>query len=433
MSESKSQTVDLVVHSARQLLTLAGGPQRGSRLGDLGLIEEGALALAGGVIVDVGPSPDLLRRYPDAGRLDASGQVVMPGFVDCHTHLVWAGDRAAEFEMRLQGASYMEIMQAGGGITSTVRQTKSASFESLLQQSEARADRMLAHGTTTAEAKTGYGLELEAEIRLLDVILALDWKHPLALIPTFLGAHAVPQSFAGRAQAYADLVSRTMLPEVKRWWEVHGGARPLPFVDVFCEEGAFNLEQSRQILEEAGRLGFPLKLHVDEFKTLGGAKLALDLGAASADHMVCTPMKEIRAFGRSETVAVALPATPFGLAEADYTPARQLIAANALLAVGSDLNPGTAWCESMQLVIALACRYLKLTPAQAIACTTINAAAALQLQGSLGSLEIGKQADVIGLQVPDFRHLGYRFGTNLVSWVVKSGKLVFPREDSLGR
>jgi imidazolonepropionase len=427
------QPVDLVIHSAGQLLTLAGGPQRGSRLGDLGLIEQGAIALAGDTIAEVGLTMDLLERHPDARRLDASDQVVMPGFVDCHTHLVWAGDRAAEFEMRLRGATYMEIMQAGGGISSTVRQTRSASLESLLQQSEQRADQMLAHGTTTAEAKTGYGLELQAELRLLEAILALDHKHQLALVPTFLGAHAVPPEFAGKAQGYTDLISQTMIPAVGRWWATHAADRPLPFVDVFCEEGAFNLEQSRQILEAAASEGFPLKLHVDEFKSLGGARLAIELSATSADHMVCTPADEILAFGESGTVAVALPATPFGLAEAHYTPAKELIAAGALLAVGSDLNPGTAWCESMQLVIALACRYLGLTPAQAIASTTINAAAALRLQGSIGSLETGKQADIIGLNVPDYRHLGYRFGTNLVSWVIKSGKLIFPREGGVGR
>jgi imidazolonepropionase len=410
-----------VLHSASQLLTLAGGPQRGPALGDLGIIENGAVAWRGEAILAVGPTKEIIRRHPGAKRIDAGGRVVMPGFVDPHTHLVWAGDRAGEFEQRLLGASYQEIMAAGGGIVSTVRQTRAAPVEALVQAAQPRAWRMLAHGTTTAEAKTGYGLDTQTELRILEAVLRLDASTPLRLAPTFLGAHAVPPEYAGRTNDYVQLLIDDMLPAVRAWWAEHAPDRQLPFVDVFCEVGAFDLAQTRCILERARALGFPLKIHADEFAGLGGTGLAVELGAISADHLVHTPPEDIAELGRSATVAVALPCTPFGLAEREYTPARALIEAGACLALASDLNPGTAWCESMQFVIALACRTLRLTPAQAIAASTINGAAALGLQDHIGSLEPSKQADLLVLDVSDYRHLGYRFGTNLVSKVFRAG------------
>jgi imidazolonepropionase len=283
---------------------------------------------------------------------------------------------------------------------------------------------MLAHGTTTAETKTGYGLQTEAELRMLDTILQLDKQGPIELAPTFLGAHAIPQEYAERPEAYVDHLCGTMLPAVKQWWEENAVGRSLPFVDVFCEKGAFSLEQSRRILVRAQSLGFPLKIHADEFEGLGGTGLAVELGAVSADHLVRTPQEDILSLGRSETVAVALPCTPFGLAEHDYTPAKAILEAGGILALATDLNPGTAWCESMQFAIALGCRYMRLTPAQAIAASTINAAAAIDRADRVGSLEAGKQADVLILEVPDYRQLGYRFGANLVSTVVKRGEVV---------
>jgi imidazolonepropionase len=413
-----------VLHGARQLLTLAGGPQRGRALGRLGIIEDGALAWRDTTIVDTGSSEEVLRRFPAAERIDAGGRVVLPGFVDPHTHLVWAGDRAAEFELRLAGASYQEIMTAGGGIVSSVRQTRAASVEALVEAAAPRAWRMLAHGTTTAEAKTGYGLDTPSEMRLLEALLRLQARTPLRIVPTYLGAHAVPPELAGRTDDYVRLLTDEMLPATRAWWNEHAPDRPLPFVDAFCETGAFDLAQSRRILEAARAMGFPLKIHADEFAGLGGTALAVELGAVSADHLVHTPAPDIAALGASETVAVALPCTPFGLAEREYTPAAALLDAGACLALATDLNPGTAWCESMQFVIALACRALKLTPAQAIAASTINAAAALGLHAQIGSLEPGKQADVLVLDVADYRHLGYRFGTNLVSQVYRAGECV---------
>ncbi|MHB0940109.1 MAG: amidohydrolase family protein, partial [Armatimonadota bacterium] len=238
-----------------------------------------------------------------------------------------------------------------------------------------------------------------------------------------LGAHAIPPEFKDDPQGYTDKVTHTMLPMLKEWWETHAPRLPLPFVDVFCETGAFTLEQSRQILTRAASLGFPLKIHADEFDNLGGASLAAELGAASADHLVVTSDADIAALGKSDTVAVALPCTPFGLAEHHYTPARKLLEANAMLALATDCNPGTSWNESMQFAIALACRYMGLTPAQAIAAATINSAHAIRRSDLIGSLEVGKQADMLILSVSDYRQVGYRYGTNLVKQVIKRGRV----------
>jgi imidazolonepropionase len=411
----------MLLHSASQLITLAGGSQRGQSLGSLGIIEDGAVFFRGDQILAVGSTTELLASHSSEPRLDAAGQVVMPGFIDPHTHLIWAGERAAEFEMKLQGKTYLEILAAGGGILSTVQQCRTASLEELVSQTRHRAYSLLRHGTTTAEVKTGYGLDTESEIRLLEGILRLDEEGPLQLLPTFLGAHAIPPEYKHDPDGYTDLVCSQMLPAVKQWWGKNAPARPLPFVDVFCETGAFSLEQSRRILFAAKRLGFGLKIHADEFDNLGGARLAAELGAVSADHLVKTSPSDIAALSSSDTVAVALPCTPFGLGESEYTPARAILEAGGLLAIASDINPGVAWGESMQFVIALACRYLHLTPAQAIAAATINAAKAIGMEDRLGSLEPGKQADILILNVSDYRHLGYRFATNLVQMVIKRG------------
>jgi imidazolonepropionase len=415
----------LLIHNTSQLLTLAGAPQRGEDLGRLAIIPDGAVLIENETIAAVDTSDDLLRRYPNAERLDAGGKAVLPGLVDPHTHLIWAGDRAAEFEMRLQGKSYMEIMAAGGGIASTVTATRSAAPADLYAQTRTRAQGMFRSGTTSAEAKSGYGLELTSELTQLELLLKLNDEGPLEITPTFLGAHAIAPEYTGRPDAYTDLICQQMLPAVKTWWQQHAASHPLPFVDVFCEEGVFDLAQTRRILVAAKTLGFPLKLHMDEFATLGGASLAAELGAVSADHLVKTSPADIHVLAASDTVAVALPCTPFGLAQSQYTPAKEIIAAGGLLAIASDINPGTAWCESMQFVIALACRYLKLTPAQALAAATINAAAAICCSDEIGSLEPGKQADLLILSIPDYRQLAYRFGGNLVETVIKKGKVYF--------
>jgi imidazolonepropionase len=416
----------LITHCS-QVIPLTPSPQRGSQLGELNILTSNAVLIRGDRIEEIADEESLIRRFPDESRLDAHGHAVLPGFVDSHTHLVFAGDRAVEFESRLQGKTYQDIMSAGGGINSTVRATRAATLGDLLEQTRFRAHGLLLNGTTTAEAKSGYGLELTSELAQLEVLLILDEEGPLAFAPTFLGAHAIPPEFAGDAESYARQLYENMLPEVLSWWQKRAPGRSLPFVDVFCEKGAFSLDQTRLILQKAKELGFPLKIHIDEFKNLGGCRLAVELGAASADHLVKTSPEEIRELAQSETVAVALPCTPFGLADPHFTPAKEILAEGGLLAIASDLNPGTAWCESMQFVIALASRYLNLQPAQALAAATINAAAAIRRSDRIGSLHPGKDADIIILSVPDYRQLAYRFGGNLVERVIKGGKLVVDR------
>ncbi len=438
---------DLLIHHIGQLVTLAGppGPRRGAAMRELGIVTHGAVAAVGGRICAVGKSDDLRAAVQPATMLDAGGRAVVPGFVDPHTHLPWAGHRAAEFEMRIGGATYMQIMAAGGGIARTVADTRAASLATLVAETRDRLDRMLAHGTTTAEAKTGYGLNVPDELKQLDAIIELQRTHPVDLVPTFLGAHAAPPEYKGRPDAYVDLVVAEMLPA---FWEhcqktrhnnESGGLTELPthdsfnpsdsllypfFCDVFCEAGAFDRAQSRRILEAAKRLGFGLKIHVDEFAPLGGTPLAVELGAVSADHIVTTPLKHVTMLARSATIGVALPGTPFGLGQRDYSPARSLIDQGGALALATDLNPGTCWCESMQFVIALACRAMRLLPAEALTAATLNAAYAIGLAAQVGSLEPGKLADLLILDADDYRMLAYRFGTNLVRGVVKRGVLV---------
>jgi imidazolonepropionase len=413
----------MLIHSSSQLLTLAGGPQRGHTLGNLGIIEDGSVVVRDEKIVAVGTTTELKADYPNEPTLDAGHCVLMPGFVDPHTHVIWGGDRANEFEMKMAGKPYLEILAEGGGIISTVRATRTASIESLIAQTRPRLLRMFRNGTTTVEAKTGYGLQTATELRLLKALLTVDDETPIEIVPTFLGAHAIAPEYKENPQGYTDLVSETMLPLLKEWWQTHAPRRALPFVDVFCETGAFTLGQSRQILTKAGSLGFPLKIHADEFDNLGGVSLAVEMGAASADHLVQTSDADIAALGKSDTVAVSLPCTPFGLAEKDYTPAQKIIEADGIFALATDCNPGTTWNESMQFVIALACRMMKITPAQAIAATTINSAHAIRRADTIGSIEVGKQADMLILSVPDYRHLGYRYGTNLVKQVIKRGQV----------
>jgi imidazolonepropionase len=329
--------------------------------------------------------------------------------------------------MRVGGASYMQIMAAGGGIARTMGDTRRATLESLVQETRARLDRMLAHGTTTAEAKTGYGLTTPGELKQLEAIAGLQRWQPVDLVPTFLGAHAVPPEYRDQPDAYVELLVREMLPAIgSRWGQLRRLFDPgWPiFCDVFCEEGAFDLSQSRRILEAARDQGFGLKMHADEFAPLGGTPLAVELGAVTVDHLVSTPPEHLTLLAVSKTIGVALPGTPFGLAQHDYTPARALIDQGGALALATDLNPGTCWCESMQFIVALACRYMRLLPAEALAAATINAAYAVGLGDRVGSLEPGKLADLLVLDTDDYRALGYRFGTNLVRTVIKRGEVV---------
>ncbi len=417
------ENVDLLILNASQVCVVPGpkGPQRGSELGELGLVENGAVAVRNGRIHEVGPSIDLQTRYTASQTIDAARRAVIPGFVDPHTHLPWVGDRAQEFEMRIAGASYMEIMAAGGGIMNSVGHVRQAPLDEIVADNLPRLQRMLAYGTTTTEAKTGYGLETAAELKQLDAMLALDAAQPVDIVPTFLPAHAVPAEYRGRTDDYVDLVVEEMLPAGAEWMTQHGTNL---FCDVFCEAGVFDVAQTRRILETAVSLGYQLKVHADEFEGLGGTKLAVELGAISADHLVKTPDEDIAALGQGQTIAVGLPGTPFGLGHHEYTPAQKILAAGGALALATDLNPGTCWCESMQMVMALACRYMGLTQGQALAAATLNAAHAIGRGNEIGNLESGKFADVLILDTADYRQLGYRFGANLVKTVIKKGEVV---------
>ena len=417
------QQVDLIIHSASQLCIIPGtaGPQRGPDMGELGIIENGAVAVVDGWIVATGETTEIRPSYNSRMTIDAHGRCVIPGFVDPHTHIPWYGDRASEFERRLAGATYMEIMAEGGGIMSTVRDTRRARLDDLVEDNMPRLQRMLRHGTTSAEAKTGYGLNTATELKLLDTIMALNARQAVELTPTFLPAHAVPEEYDGHTEAYVDLVIDDMLPAAAEWMTEYNLSL---FCDVFCEEGVFDLDQTRRILQAAASLGLQLKVHADEFAGLGGTKLAVEMGAVSADHLVETPHEDIVALGQGNTVAVGLPGTPFGLAHEKYTPAKSILEAGGALALATDCNPGTSWCESMQMVIALACRYMGLTQAQALVASTLNAAHAIGRGWEIGSLENGKQADILILDTADYRQLGYRFGTNLVTTVIKRGQLI---------
>ena len=420
--------VDLIVHSADQLLTLAGdGPRHGPAMGDLGLIADGAVAIDDGCIVSVGRTCEVRGAYRAHREIDAAGRVVLPGFIDAHTHPIFGGSRQAEFEQRIAGATYLEIMAAGGGIMSTVRATRAASLAQLIESGRTRLSRMLAHGTTTAEAKSGYGLTTHDELKCLEAIDALNGSQPVDLVPTFLGAHAVPEEYSGRPDAYVDLVIDEMLPAVKRWASSGQalGARPRHlYCDVFCDEGAFDLVQTRRILSAARGLGIALKVHADEFANLGAARLAAQLGAVSADHLLCTPLDELAAMAEAGVIAVLLPGTPFGLGSCQYADARAMIDCGLAVALGTDLNPGTCYCESMPFVMALACRFMKLSPAEAIVASTVNAAYAVGRGGSIGRLQAGFAADLLVVDPDDYRHLAYRFGSNLIRVVVKRGKVV---------
>ena len=421
---------DLLIHSAAQLCVVPphnGGPQRGSRLGDLGIIEDGAVACAGGRIVAVGPTERLRADWWAPVEIDASGKMVCPGFVDPHTHVVWAGSRAEEFAERIREGAQHGV-EVADEVRAVVQATRAAPLAQLVAETRSRLDRMLAHGTTTVEVKTGYGLSLAEELKILEAIAILEVTHPLTLVPTFLGAYVVPGEFLGDPDGYVDQVIE-MLPLIACPGEAHEGpcltrTLKIPFCDVLCDEGGFTVEQARRVLERARGLGMGLKVHADRFQAWGGARLATEMGAISADHLVSIPPEDVERLGASDTVAVLLPATSFGLGLHRYAPARAILEAGGILALGTNCNATTSWCESMPLVIALACRYLHLTPEEALVAATLNGAFAIGMGGVVGSLQVGWAADILVLNLPDVQHLGYRFGTNPVDRVIKGGRVV---------
>jgi imidazolonepropionase len=413
--------VDLLVTNIGELLTLAGpaGPRTGSAAAEVGAISDAAVAIRDGKVVAAGPRRDVEADYraETAGTIDAGGKLVMPGFVDPHTHLIFAGSREEEFALRLAGAPYLEILKAGGGILNTVARTRATGDGDLLAGAEHHLGVMACHGTTTAEAKSGYGLDLENELRQLRVIDTLNRRGPWELVPTYLGAHAVPNEFAGNPDGYVEHVCSVVLPAVT----AEGLAE---FCDVFCEQGVFEIEQTRRILTEAGRLGLKLKLHADEMVSLGGAELAAELKATSADHLLYASTTGMDRMAASGTVAVLLPGTPYSLGLKDFAPAREMIARGVPVALATDFNPGTSFTESMPAVIELACRMMRLTPAEAIVAATVNAACAIGRGSVAGSIAPGRPADLIITNAPNYRYLPYHFGVNPVATVVKHGRVI---------
>ncbi|MBS4022612.1 MAG: imidazolonepropionase [Dethiobacter sp.] len=413
------QSVDLLIKNAAQVLTMAGfshRPKRGSELEDLAIISGGAVAALEGKIIAVGKTADIessTQLLPHARVFDAWGKVVMPCFVDPHTHLVFAGSRQAEFELRLKGATYMEIMQAGGGILSTVKATLQASRGGLEEMGRRRLDMFMKQGVGTVEIKSGYALNTEGEIRLLEVIRHLSQTHALDIVPTFMGAHAFPPEYKDRQDDFVRLVIEEMLPRVAE-------EKLAEFCDVFCEEGVFNIEQSESILESAKKYGLLPKLHADEIVSFGGAELAARVGAVSADHLLKVSLQGMEEMAEAGVIAVLLPGTAFFLME-PFAPAREMIDRGVAVALSTDRNPGSSPTESMQLIITLACLKMKLTPAEALSAATINAAHALRRAGAVGSLEAGKQADILIMDAPDYRYIPYHYGVNLVESVYKRG------------
>lgn len=376
-------------------------------------IANGAILVEGDRILAVDTAENLMPQAQDAEFIDMRGRVAVPGFVDPHTHLVWGGERSHEFNRRLHGASYVDIAAEGGGIKYTVQQTRDASIDVLEKKAHKTLDTMLLHGVTSIEAKSGYGLNLETELKQLDVMDRLSEKHPIELTQTFMGAHEVPPEFKGRAGDYVDVLNNEMLPEVARRGTV-------TYVDIFCEKGVFELEDSRRHMEKAAELGFGLRFHADELAPLGGSGLAADLGAISADHLIHASEADMRKMAKAGTMATLLPGTSFFL-RMNYADAQKFKDAGCLLALSTDYNPGSSHTVNQALMMALACMNMSLTFEEAFQAITLNAAAAIDRAHEIGSLEAGKQADIVFLDVPSALNLVYYWGVNHVSDVVKKG------------
>ena len=406
---------DLLIENIGELVTVAGSTRRGREaMRDIRVLSGPASVLIrDGKIAYAGPSADCPRVGTEVERIDAEGHSVLPGFVDSHTHLVFGGFREDEFQWRLAGESYMSIMEKGGGIAATTTATREASAEELTEAALLHLRSMLRMGVTTMEAKSGYGLDKETELRQLEVAKRLDEMQPIDVISTYLGAHDIAPEYQGDPDGYIDFIIREMLPIVKE----RGLARN---VDIFTEKNVFDLEQSRRLLSAAQDMGFATKMHADEIYPLGGAGLAADLGCLSADHLLKISDKDIDKMAKSQTVSTLLPLTAFSLMD-DYAPARKMIDAGCAVALASDLNPGSCFSCSIPLMIALATIYMHMSVEEAVTALTINAATALGLQDEIGSIEEGKAGDVVILRYPSYKFLSYHFGMNIVETTVKGG------------
>lgn len=409
---------NIVIRHANIVTPVGNSARRGKEMDMLTVIPDGAIVISDGWITYCGADRNLKAELVSECHesIDACGRVVLPGFVDSHTHLVFGGYRPDEFEWRLKGDSYMIIMERGGGIQSTVNATRVESYSELKKKAEWFIDRMVSMGVTTVEAKSGYGLDVATEVKMLDVIdsLSKDADRKLRVVATFLGAHAVPQEYKGRTAEYVDFMIREMIPAVK------GKA---VFCDIFTEKNVFEIEDSRRFLQAAREAGFKLKLHADEIVTLGGAELASEMGAVSADHLLHVSDQGVARMAESGTVATLLPLTAFALRE-PFAPARKFIDSGAAVALATDLNPGSCFSGSIPLTIALACIYMKMSVEETITALTLNGAAALDLASETGSIEVGKSGDVVILEFENYRMLPYYVGMNCVNTVISRGRIV---------
>lgn len=413
---------DLIIINAGELLTMAGPnrPRCGKEMEDLGMVKHGAVAILENRIIEVGTTEEITSKYEADSIIDAEGQVVMPGFVDPHTHVVFVNTRENEFEMRIQGKTYVEISKAGGGIRSSIQAVRDASEDELYELSVKRINNMIACGTTTLESKSGYGLTTESELKMLRVIKRLKEDLPLDMVSTFMGAHEFPTEYKDNREEYIRILKEEMMPAVK----AEGLA---DYCDIFTEDHVYNIEQSREIMQHAKDLGFKLRFHADEIEPIGGAELAGELGAISADHLGAVSPEGIKALKAGGTIATLLPGTLFSLASKSYAPARDMITAKLPVALATDYNPGSCNCDSMQFVITLACLNMRMTPAEAIVASTINAAYAVEMGDKVGSIEAGKQADILIMDMPTYQFLPYHFGSNNVKTVIKNGKIIWEK------
>ena len=423
-------STELLITNAEQLVTLAGParPRRGEEMRTPGIIEDGAVLVRDVEIIAAGTTSEIEPvADPGALRIDARERVVMPGFVDAHTHPVFAGTREDEYEMRTLGLTYQEIALRGGGILSTVRKTRLATEEELFELALPRLRLMLEHGTTTIEAKSGYGLTVEDELKILRVIRRLDRETPLELVPTFLGAHEIPDEYRGSPESigsredYIRLIVEEMLPRVAS----EGLAE---YADIFCESHVFTLEESKRVLERAKALGLGIRFHADQLSCGGGASLAAELGAATADHLEWTDEEGVESLCRAAVMPVLLPGAVFNLGLTRHAPARAMIEAGLSVVLATDFNPGSSPTPSMQMILSIACTQMRMTPAEAVTAATINAAYSLNRGARLGSLEAGKQADIVIFDCSDYRQIPYLFGINHASIVIKSGRVVVDRD-----
>ena len=419
---------NIIIKNAAELVTCSGfEAKKGKEMADLHIIHDGAVVVKEGQISAVGTTNEIVTEIENAkldlsafDMIDAANKAVLPGFVDSHTHFVFGGYRAEEFSWRLRGDTYMEIMQRGGGIANTVESTRKASAAELIEAGIKRLDSMLSIGVTTVEGKSGYGLDKETEIKQLEVMSHLDNVHYVDVVRTFLGAHAVPQNYKDKADEFIDYMMADVLPKVAE-------KNLAEFCDVFCEKNVFSVDQSRRLLSRAKALGLKLKLHADEIVQIGGAELAAELGAVSADHLLQASNEGIRQMSEAGVVATLLPGTAFSLKE-PYARGRFIIDNNCAVALATDFNPGSCFTESIPLIFVLATLYMNITIEEAVTALTINGAAALGRQDTIGSIDVGKKGDMIVLEYPSYKFIPYHLGISTIEKVVKTGNLIFDKE-----